>query len=409
MSNILIFSYYANLPGACQAEWIDDKIDAIKELNINFSIVTSPSAAKIELATNHYRAYSIGLKDFKDEFERCKVRKFSLFLMYIWFPIAFLIGGVFDLIQLIVTKGVGEGRWSWIITSFISGFVLILKEGRPNYIFSTGGPASAHVSAVLLGKLFDRKVIIELQDPLSGMDIGRNVRAKGFLFLLEKYLANNVYKLVYVTKSAQKFARKQFNTDNISYIYPGARPFIDKKPKATTKKLGKLTLIHLGSLYSSRNFDTLLLAFDKIFNKKLMSPNELELINLGHVSDEIMSKIQKFNFIKVLKPVSRLEALNIASKCDILVLIQNNDSRSSVTIPYKTYDYLNLSLPILGLTNSNEIDDILTRCGGAMVAQVNDIDEITKKIIKIVRFRKEVKTRSTINYIKQARVLLNVD
>lgn len=408
MYKVLIFSYYANLPGACQAEWIDDKLDAINKLNYKYSIITSPSADKINGAIKHYRVLSISFRDFQDEFGRCKQRNFSLAFLYFWLPVSFILGNLFDLIQFFVTKGLGEGRWSWGFTSLLFGFVSIIREGRPDIIFSTGGPASAHMSSVLLGRLFNRKVIIELQDPLSGSDIGRNERARGFLFKLEKFLANNVYKLVYVTKSAQNFAQKQFKTNNIFHIYPGSKPFLDKKLKFKNKISKKISLIHLGSLYSTRNFDTLLLAFDKLFQNKKLSPTNIEIINLGHVAHDIALKIQKYSFVKIYKPVNRLEALKIASSCDILLLIQNNDKRSSVTIPYKTYDYLNLSLPILGLTNSDEIDSMIVSNGCGVVAKVYEVEEISNKILQILKLTNEKSHVSSIDYIQQTKDLLNV-
>jgi hypothetical protein len=81
--------------------------------------------------------------------------------------------------------------------------------------------------------------------------------------------------------------------------------------------------------------------------------------------------------------VCRPEALQFAAEADLLLLIQNNDDRSKVTIPYKTYDYLNLAKPILALQNSAELANLVSNCGHfqASVSDVNEIAEILDKLI----------------------------
>ena len=55
---------------------------------------------------------------------------------------------------------------------------------------TSGGPASAHLAGIILGKLFSVPVIVELQDPLSGEGIGRNDEARGWLYKVEKFIVD---------------------------------------------------------------------------------------------------------------------------------------------------------------------------------------------------------------------------
>ena len=68
----------------------------------------------------------------------------------------------------------GEGRWSWFISAFIAAMMQVRNKRKLAFIYSTGGPPSADLAAILIGKLFQKKVIVEFQDPLSGEDIGRS-------------------------------------------------------------------------------------------------------------------------------------------------------------------------------------------------------------------------------------------
>ena len=53
-------------------------------------------------------------------------------------------------------------------------FNSILLNKKFEFIFSTGGPASSHISAILISKILKSKCICELQDPLVGKDIEDN-------------------------------------------------------------------------------------------------------------------------------------------------------------------------------------------------------------------------------------------
>ena len=57
------------------------------------------------------------------------------------------------------------------------------------------------------------------------------------------------------------------------------------------------------------------------------------------------------------------------------MLVQHTDERSRETIPYKTYDYLNLGLPVFGLLNNDELSALIESHGGH-TAQADDPESI---------------------------------
>ena len=76
-------------------------------------------------------------------------------------------------------------RWSWSITSFFIGLFAVIKH-NPKVIYSTGGAGSAHVVAILLKIFSNKKLVIELQDPLVGYNIGRNDNTSKYFKFIEK-------------------------------------------------------------------------------------------------------------------------------------------------------------------------------------------------------------------------------
>jgi hypothetical protein len=406
---ILIVSYYANMPGACQAEWVDDKIKSLLEKEHEITVISAICANPYQHPKiKHIRVPSISLHDFKDEVIRCKDVGLGLsWYLYLVIPIIYTLGIMIDWIQGFVTKGIGEGKWSWILSSFVAEFLIVLRH-KTDSILSTGGPASAHVSSILVSKIFGKSLVIELQDPLSGGDIGRNQAARGWLCRIEKFIVKNATKTVYVTKAAAEFAEQQFHSSRIEAIYPGAWDFKISPSNFSRPNTGRYRLIHLGSLYATRTFKTIISALDLLIARGVFQETEIELLNLGHVAPEIRAEICQKSYVKISPPVGREKALRLAASYDIMLLIQNKDERSQVTIPYKTYDYLNLNNKVLGLLNSSELTQLLLEAG-QMACTLEDIEGVAKILESTLKREKTLQIKGTkIDPVIQAEKLMTL-
>jgi len=406
-NKVLILSYYACMPGACQAEWLDDKIDSLLKGGYEVALVSAICARRHENKNiKHWRIPSVSLTDFRDELQRIRMRGDRVQARtYLMWPVVLTVGLLLDAMQYIVTKGVGEGRWSWTLPSALGALLLALRF-KPDIILSTGGPASAHLAGIAVSKLIASPVVIELQDPLSGGDIGRNKQARGWLYRVEKLIVASADKTVYVTKAAAAFAASQFQSSKVFCVYPGAKDFAIIPGQRKGNSNGKLRMIHLGSLYATRNFRSIIAAIDSLIESGRLKASGVELINLGHVAKEISDEILLKPYVKILPPVAREEALRIAADCDVTLLIQNSDERSKVTIPYKTYDYLNLGNGLLALLNSDELTELLARCGH-IAAPLSDVDAIARSLALLLECRgTRIQSQVVIDAVLQARDLL---
>jgi len=408
-NKVLVLSYYACMPGACQAEWLDDKIDSLLKGGYEVALVSATCARRHENKNiKHWRIPSVSLTDFRDELQRIRMRGDRVHaLTNLMWPLVLTLGLLLDVMQYIVTKGVGEGRWSWTLSSAV-GAMLLAKRFKPDIILSTGGPASAHLAGIAVSKLIASPVVIELQDPLSGDDIGRNKQARGWLYRVEKLIVASADKTVYVTKAAAAFAASQFQSSRVFCVYPGAKNFAIIPGQQKVNSNNKIRIIHLGSLYATRNFRPIITAIDSLIESGKLTSSGVELINLGHVAKEISDEILLKPYVKILTPVAREEALRIAANCDVTLLIQNSDERSKVTIPYKTYDYLNLGNGLLALLNSDELTELLERCGHIAVP-LSDADAITRSLALLLECRvTRIQSQVVIDAVLQARELLEL-
>lgn len=380
---VLFISYFQGVRGCCPAEWADDKVDAMTKLGKEVILVSSLMSQKYHgKEVKHYRVPSLSWTDIKIEYNQLKADKQAIpyFKLLMALPFVFTVGVLLDLLQKILTAGLGGGKWSWTVTSFFVSAPLKLFY-RCKTTFTTGGPASAHLAGLFI-KLFLRgRLICELQDPLSGKDIGRTANSGRMLRLLEQYIAKISDKMVFVTKSAAIEVQERYpnNSDKIVAIYPGSRPF---ELPSNAESSNTLELIHLGTLYSSRNLYSLIQAIDELIEESKIKKNAIKITNLGDIYGDMREHHLSREYIEQRSIMPRKDAVAFAASKNISLLVQHADNRSQTTIPYKTYDYLNIKNPILGLTNSNELSSLL-RENGHTAVDMNDIQAIKEVILDL--------------------------
>ncbi len=382
--NLLVLSYYANMPGACQAEWVDDRINAFIEQDYNITLISSIGTFKNN-SIIHKRVPTLSPHGFINEYNEILNRKiiyskFYKFLIKIYYFISIYL---FKILSILGLKS-GEGRWTWTLTSL---FITLFSSKKYDFIYSTGGPASPHITGIILSKIYNKKIIAELQDPLSGKDIGRNKYSRIGLKIIEKFIIKNATISLYCTKNAMIDAREKYKkySNKINYVYPGSAVKYDKDNHVRLKK-EKINITYLGSLYQTRNLDSLMSAIRLLATEIGDIENLIEINLYGNINVDIKKRILDFeyNIIQIHGLISREQAMLKAGISDILLLIQNTDDRSITTIPFKTYDYLHTGKLIFGLIYKNdELADLLTS-HGHLACQADNINQIKNDLKRII-------------------------
>ena len=379
--NALVISFYTNLPGSCQAEWVDDRMNALIAKGFKITLISSRGVFKHENdSIRHIRIPCInphGAKSELNEIESRKI-KINLLLRFYYRVMAFI-----DFIMKKIGLETGEGRWNWALSSLFS---LFYGHGKYTFIYSTGGPASVHLLGIVYAKLLKSKLFIELQDPLTGEDIGRNKFSKLGLSLFEKFFVKNAYRVIYCTKNACKYSKESYPKyeKKIHHIYPGS--YLEQGVESKYFSEKKIRFTYLGSLYSTRNVTNLMEAIEKLHEYNPTYLNKFKIDLFGNIEEKILNEIKSFkhDIFVVNGLVSRELALNESLKSDVLLLIQNTDNRSMNTIPFKTYDYLRTGKLIFALTyNNKEINNLLTD-HNHIVADASNFENIYHGLKKII-------------------------
>ena len=87
------------------------------------------------------------------------------------------------------------------------------------------------------------------------------------------------------------------------------------------------------------------------------------------------------------------------------MLVQHADTRSNETIPYKTFDYLNLKRPIFGVTNNPELEALLNS-SLHFLADANSVESIEQILMRFLNYydlgeKSEIPTENIFQIDKQ--------
>ena len=381
--SLLVISYYSNMPGACQAEWVDDRIKVFLNQKRKIKLISSICCFKYaDLNINHKRLQSIFPVAFMYEFEEIMKRNIfynpnKLYYFKFYYKFSKISKKIFDFLK-------GEGRWDWFITLFFWSIFNWRFYKNIDYIYSTGGPPSAHLLGILIKKIFKKRLVVEFQDPLSGDDIGRNKKSASYLKKMEDFIIRHADLVIYCTETACNYSRLNHKEylKKIHFVYPGS----SLKSKASINENhsnNKINITYLGSLYQTRNLDNLLKAINNLSNKNIDIKSKLVINLYGNIDADIKKRILSFdiNIIKIHGLITRSEVLIKAEMSDVLLLVQNTDMRSSTTIPFKVYDYLRLNKLIFGLTFKNaELNKILNN-HGHIYCDADNINQIQSSLL----------------------------
>ena len=383
MKNMLVISHMANIPGCCQAEWIDDRVYEFLNRKYKITVISATHCFKYGNQIKHYRVPSILPFEAKGEIN--EIESMNIDIESRPFTIKYLrfmrsVSKSLDKLNISLFKG--EGRWFWMFSSLFIG-LRIMPFQKYELIYSTGGPASAHLAGIILSKIFRRKLMVELQDPLTGEGIGRNKHTIKALGIVEKFIIKKADHIIFATKNASIAAKEKYPyaSHKIDYVYPGAKKLNPAREiKRGSENNKKINFSYIGSLYQTRNLDNFFRALEEL------SPTQTYEVNLyGWLADDILERTKRLknDNIKIHGMIPREAAIKNAQKADVLLLVQHTDLRSSKTIPFKLYDYLNTENLIFGLTYKNdEIDDILIK-HGHITSDASSVELIKKSLAQV--------------------------
>ena len=301
-----------------------------------------------------------------------------------------------------------SSQWSWAMPAFVHGLRLI-REGKIDIIYSTGGAWSAHLAGLWLKKKTGLPWIVEIHDPLvirkdpndQGFEKPKNRDAQ-FRQYLEKQICKYADLAWWFTDGALHYAKVRnpnLNTPGNAHgfmLMPGAQPPGGHDSNQAHRYSEYLNLCHFGSLANDRSLATVLGALVSLFGRYPEARQHIRVHAYGAPLDPLtVEALQALKLDDVLLAHGRLERdlptgksgrERVAEKmrsADVLILLHGNDEWCAEYIPSKLYDYLWTGRPIWGITHRNPQLDQMLLDRGAYLSPQNEAAEIKSTLEEI--------------------------
>ena len=383
----LILSHCYNMDGRAASQLITPRIPIFKEMGISCSVISAPNGEHDPEANSHHRVFSPFPSGLRFELRHFLRRKIGMVFLRnaLLFSISLILLPAYLLEKLFIRL---ESQWSWFLTVYLRGILLFRSNGNIGLIYSTGGPFSSHIAAILLSKTYKLPCICEIQDPLVFDSPSWKPRGRStYLYKkIEKFICKNADAVIFLTQTARDKAlvRTKTNPTNFHSIYSGALSSQETAGKG--KASFKLEMAHFGSLAGSRNLNALFSALLLVFEKNPRFKETIKLSLYGNSDESVINSIEEFPFKKIVSIegfVSHDLATQRMQDVDVLLLIQDNSYIACETIPSKAYEYLHSGKPIFALVHNEELLEML-KSYNCYAAEINKPDSIDDCLLKLL-------------------------
>jgi len=369
----LIVSYWANCPGRAPSQHLDDRLPHLRAAGIEVEMVASICGARpAGWGPRWHRVLSLSPSGCRFELRHAARRLPRPWGWLVKSALGVVVLPCYWLEKLALPV---ESTFWWWLSAGPAGLGWAMRR-RPDIVYSTGGPMSAHLAAALISRALRLPWIAEIQDPLHHEARGRGRLHRWLATKVERLVHARATGVVYLTRAARdRAAARAGGAAKLAAIYPGA----EVRWAGHRAPGERMEIAHVGTLSGSRNAGSLLAALARLAARRPEVRRRIRLRLVGWLDRAAQGQARSFlhpEMVEAPGRVPRPAAQAAMADSDLLVVIQNCDARSEETIPSKVYEYLAAGRPVLGLTFRNpELAEMLREAGHTAV-EADDVGSI---------------------------------
>lgn len=282
-------------------------------------------------------------------------------------------------------------RWiSWRFDGVRQGMALI-KQFKPDVIWSTYPIASAHVIASDLHRKTGVPWIADFRDPMAHEGYPADPLTWQRFSKIEAEAVANARSCVFTTPGAARMYRQRYPSAaaRIVVIENGydeesfaALPMPHVSVPTAKREARPLVLLHSGIVYESERDPTqLFVALGRLRDSGRLGTHDVRIRFRAAVHDQMLTSLASshgvLDFLEICPAIPYRDALAEMLAVDALLVLQASNCNEQ--IPAKIYEYLRAGRPILALTDPlGDTAGVLLRAGLTSLARLDSADEIVK-------------------------------
>jgi glycosyltransferase involved in cell wall biosynthesis len=247
----------------------------------------------------------------------------------------------------------------------------IIKKEKPDIIFSSSPPPTAHLIAKHLAKWSGIKWAADFRDPWTGIHYYYDKRSRLAHSLdsrLEAGVLKHCDRIVCVSRQFANLLQTE-EKDKIEIIYNG---YDESDFNPHLKKSESFKIVHIGGLNWNRYYPDFFIGFENLLKKGKIESKRVELILAGSIepaiADELQLLFSKFDILCISGYVSHEQAVEMMCEADLLLLFLEKVQKYEGHIPGKLFEYLATGNYILGVgSKSGDSAKILSQTNAGRV------------------------------------------
>lgn len=278
-----------------------------------------------------------------------------------------------------------DARKSWVKPSvgFLKQYV---EQENIDTVITTGPPHSLHLIGLKLKESLGVRWLADFRDPWTTIGYHKQLKLLPFAqkkhCRLEQMVLNNANEII-VTSFATKTEFSAKTEVPISVITNGydVEMFQEHVPLDA-----KFSISHVGSLLSKRNPEILWRALHELVEEVPGFKADFQLTLVGHVSDDVMEFVKKYNLSDSLNNIGYLkhnESIRFQKKSQILLLLEIDSPQTEAIIPGKLFEYLATKRPIIAIgPKRSDVKSILLEAQAGTYFSYQDFTALKETILK---------------------------
>lgn len=385
IDRLMVLSYHVGVDASCYSHHVDDRLEEFAGRGVDFEVISSLCGER-QRQYKHHRVLSLFFSDHVREIRAVLKRTDR----HRWLKTTALQGlkAVLYPLYILERKLVPlSAAWSWFFGASLFGLYRCWIY-RPQVLYAVSGPESVHLAGLVISRCLGIPLVSEFTDPLAQQVSARKKVRRRFAAWVEKITVRHARRVIYVTRTAAQAARRRHPgwTDKITAIYPYSRR-MHSGPAAgegIAPSGSPRVIAHFGSLYGRRNIHAFTSAA-----KACRNADGWEVHLYGQLSKTARNELdagsarRRMPATTVCGVIPRAEAAARMFAADALLLVQHAAPVSAITIPGKTYEYMQTGKLILAyLWGNPELQELLER-HGHLVADMRDPEqcrEVTQRL-----------------------------
>jgi hypothetical protein len=288
-------------------------------------------------------------------------------------------------------------RWvSWRFDAVRQGLKLI-REHRPQVIWSTYPIATAHLVGLALHRQTQLPWIADFRDPMAQEGYPADLQTWKRFDAIEREAIANARFSTFTTAGAARLYQQRYPDceHRIAVLENGYDEASFADAQALLGKVAPplhtqgLTLLHSGIVYPEERDPTQLMqALRKLANQGVVRPGDFRIRFRASMAEDLLTRLSvQYGvepFVELCAPLPYREALAEMMRADALLVMQASNCNQQV--PAKVYEYLRAQRPVLCLSDrAGDTWGVLRDSGLDAFARLDDADDIADLLARYMQ------------------------